>query len=176
MVDRAIEAHDALAQACAASVAVVGLSLGGVLGVHVATRREVTGFVALAPAFRPFVGRRIAVMAVEMIFRPRAVRDRYRWQREVQRGIRATELEILRVKAPLLVLHSTDDASVSVRGSRLLHDRASSAEKRLVLLDRQGHVLTRAPDLESVFGPVRRFLAETAVRQASGSSKTNVGS
>ncbi len=176
LVDRVLEAHDALAGESRTPVAVVGLSLGAVLGVCVASRRGVGAFVALAPAFRPFVGRRLAVIALEWIIRPRGARIRYRWQREAQRGIHAAEAEVPSVTAPLLVMHSRDDASVSVSGSRMLHGRASSKEKRLVLLDGQGHVLTRAPDREAVYGPVRRFLMETAGRQASGSSKTNAGS
>jgi carboxylesterase len=161
LVERALEAHDALAGENRDPVAVVGLSLGGVLGVRVAAHRGVAALVALAPAFRPFVGRRIAVIALEWIIRPRCARTRYRWQREAQRGIREAEAEIPVVTAPLLVLHSKDDTSVSVRGSRLLYERASSKEKRLVLLKGQGHVLTRAPDREAVYGPVRRFLMET---------------
>jgi carboxylesterase len=159
-VHRAIEAHDALRHETQSPIAVIGLSLGAVLGIHVSSRRDVAAFVALAPALQPFVGRRILGVALEAIVRPRSARIRTRWQREVLRGIRATIEAMPRVSAPLLVLHSRDDDSVSIRGARLLHDRAGSVEKRLILLEGQGHVLTRAPEPELVFAPIRSFLRE----------------
>jgi esterase/lipase len=176
LVETALESHDVLSRAIRAPVAVVGLSLGAVLGVRVAALRDVAGFVALAPAFRPFVGRRVFAVATGFVINPHAALIRLRWQREAQRGIRATELVIPLVKAPLLVVHSHDDDSVSVQGSRILYSQASSSERRLVLLNGQGHVLTQAPDSESVFGPVRDFLQRLGEPQASGSSKTNIGS
>lgn len=175
MANRAIEAFDVLTGA-RGPAAVVGLSLGAVISVRLAVRRDVVALVALAPALQPFVGRRVLGVMIEAILRPRLARINLRWQQAARRGIRATIPEIPRITAPLLVLHSHDDPSVSSRGARMLYERASSKEKQIVLLDDQGHVLTRAPDLESVFGPVRRFLAGAFARQASGISKTNEGS
>jgi len=160
LVGRALEAFDLLTAEAGVPPTLVGLSLGGVLGIRIATRRQPAAFVALAPALRPFVVRRAVSLAGEALVRPRAALVRYRWQREVWRGIQATEPEIPRVEAPLLVMHSRDDASVSRRGARLLHDGASSSSKRLHLVDRQGHVLSQAPEPEVVFGPIRAFLDE----------------
>jgi esterase/lipase len=122
------------------------------------------------------VGRRVVQVAIDAILRPHQARLNWRWQQAARRGIQGTLPRIAEVTAPLLVMHSNDDPSVSPRGSRLLHERAASKEKRLVMLEGQGHVLTRAPDLESVFGPVREFLREAFERQASGISNTNDGS
>ena len=162
LVERAGAAHQVILEAHGAGgeagVSVIGLSLGAVLGIRLAAEGGVARFVALAPALRPYVFRRVFSLVPRMIRAGRLAWIQYRWQREVWRGIRATELLIPRVTSPLLVLYSTDDNSVSIQGARLLHDRAASTRKKLVLVQGQGHVLTKAPQPETVFGPVRSFL------------------
>jgi carboxylesterase len=161
LVERALAAHHEIQKAGGgheSGVTVIGLSMGAVLGVLLAVEGGVARFVALAPALRPYVLRRVISLIPRWIQATRLARIQYRWQREVWRGIRATELLIPRVTSPLLVMHSTDDESVSVQGARLLHDRAGSTKKKLVLVEGQGHVLTKAPDPETVFAPIRSFL------------------
>jgi esterase/lipase len=160
LVERALAAHHEILKAGGreSGVRVIGLSMGAVLGIRLAVEGEVARFVALAPALRPHVLRRVISLIPRWIRAGRLARIQYRWQREVWRGIRATELLIPRVTSPLLVLHSTDDESVSIQGARLLHDRAASTRKKLVVVEGQGHVLTKAPDPETVFGPIRSFL------------------
>src|SRR5262245_6586890 len=139
LVERAREAHHAILSTSAAARSdappmVIGLSMGAVLGICLAAEGNVERFVALAPALRPYVLRRVVSLVPRMIQAARLARIQVRWQREVMRGIRATELLIPRVTSPLLVMHSTDDDSVSIQGARLLHDRAASMRKRLVIV------------------------------------------
>jgi alpha-beta hydrolase superfamily lysophospholipase len=121
--------------------------------------RPVRGFVALAPAFRPHTLRRIRELVVGALVAPARTLGSYRWQMDARRAIRETATRIPEVRCPLLVLHSCDDPTVSPRGGRELYERASSVEKRFVELQGQGHVLSCAPDLASVAGPIREFLA-----------------
>lgn len=158
LIDTCLEAFDVLA-AGGDGVPVVAQSLGAVLAVQVAIRRPVTGLVALAPALRPFVARRIWLLGVLAIVRPRLALATYRWQRRLLRGIRETRRAVPRLRCPLLVLQSRDDASVSGRGAAELHALAGSERKQLVLLDGQGHVLSRAPDREAlVYRPALELL------------------
>ena len=157
LAERALEAFDALA-ADGVPPAIVGQSVGAVLGIHVATRRAPSRFVALAPALRPFVWRRLGALAVGFVIRPRLAAMTLRWQMDVRRGIRSTASRLPGVGCPLLVLHSRDDTSVSAAGARQFLDGAGSPEKGIVWLDGQGHVLSTAPDRERVFAPVRAFL------------------
>jgi carboxylesterase len=158
MASRALEAFDAVAED-RMDVAVVGQSVGAVLGIHVAYDRPVGRLVALAPAFRPFVLRRLLALPLLALASPGAAASTWRWQRDVQRGIRATSRRVPSIRCPLLVLHSREDGSVSLRGAEELVERAGSADKRLVVLDGQGHVLSAAPDLRSVVAPMLEFLA-----------------
>ena len=159
LVERALAAHEiSSSMGDGQRGSVIGLSLGAILGIRVTVQRSVSRFVALAPALRPYVFRRALALVPRAIRAGRLAGVQYRWQKEVWRGIRATEEMIPRVTSPLLVVHSTDDPSVSWKGARLLHEDAASTEKRLVLVRGQGHVLTKAPEPETVFGPVRSFL------------------
>lgn len=168
LVARALEAFDAWADG-AGSVAIVGQSVGAVLGARVAMQRDPARLVALAPALRPFVLRRLGPLALALVLRPTLALASWRWQMDVRRGIRDTVPLLPRMRCPLLVIHSDDDPTVAARGAREFLDAAGSVEKRFVSLDGQGHVLSAAPDRERVFLPIREFLAgSTAAGDRSG--------
>jgi carboxylesterase len=144
-------------------VGVVAQSLGAVLAVHLAVGSPLRALVALAPALRPFVLRRIWLLGLLVLVRPRLAAATWRWQRELLRGIRETRELLDGVRCPLLVLHSRDDRSVSPRGGEELWRGAGSPEKRHTVLDGQGHVLSLAPARrELVFAPALSFLESAA--------------
>ncbi|HMB71303.1 MAG TPA: alpha/beta fold hydrolase, partial [bacterium] len=149
LVGTVLQAHDLLREDGPA-VAVVAQSLGAVLAVHLAVRHPVRALVALAPALRPFVLRRLWLLAVGLLVKPRLAAATWKWQTELLRGIRETRSLLADVRCPLLVLHSRDDASVSPRGGAELHAGVGSPVKRYVELDGQGHVLSIAPDKEKL--------------------------
>ncbi|MGQ0722226.1 MAG: alpha/beta hydrolase [Candidatus Eiseniibacteriota bacterium] len=166
LVGRSVEAFDVLAGA-GGGAAVVAQSLGAVLAVHVAACRRATRVAALAPAFRPYVLRRLWLLAALGAVRPPLAWATWRWQWELLRGIRQTRPLVAELRCPLLVLASRDDGSVSLRGARELHRHAATEMKRLALLDGQGHVLTTAPDRErAVYAPVLELLEGPATPAA----------
>lgn len=167
LVGRALDAYDAFA-AEGGAVSLLGQSVGAVLGAHVAVERRPERFVALAPALRPFILRRVGALVLGLVVRPRLAADTLRWQTDVRRGIRATVPRLGEVRCPLLVLHSRDDGSVAARGAQEFLDRAGSDRKRIVWLEGQGHVLSTAPERERVFGPVREFLSAPTAGDRSG--------
>jgi carboxylesterase len=176
LLDTVLQAHDLL-RGDGPPVAVVAQSLGAVLAVHLAVRHPVRALVALAPALRPFVWRRIGLLVVGLVVSPRLAVATWRWQTELLRGIRQTRALLGGVRCPLLVLHSRDDGSVSPRGGRELHRGAGSTVKRHVVLDGQGHVLSIAPDKEErVWEPAAEFLeAAPAEPAAEGGPATAAG-
>jgi len=160
LVARALEAYDALAGEEAPFL--VGQSMGAALGIRVAAERELAGFVALAPALRPYVVRRLLRLVPLLLTRPSAARTLVRWQSAVRRGMRDAAERAPEMRCPLLILHSDDDDSVDLRGAHELLARAGSASKRLEVLHGQGHVLSLAPDRRrEVFPRIRGFLDAT---------------
>jgi carboxylesterase len=162
LVERAFEAHDAMADG-GAPVILVGQSMGAALGIRVAAERDVLGFVALAPALRPYVLRRLLGLVPLALAHPFAARTLVRWQSAVRRGMRDAARVLPEVRCPLLILHSDDDDSVDIRGAHEMLTRAASRQKRLEILHGQGHVLSLAPDRHrEVFPRVRTFVASIA--------------
>ncbi len=158
MLARAHEAQRLLA-AEGGPVILVAQSLGAIVGIRLVAESDVAGFVALAPAVRPFVLRRLGRLAVQLFTDPELVRLTWTWQMRARKDIRRAIGRLGRVRCPLLVLHSRDDDSVHPRGAREFVDAAGSAEKRLEMLDGQGHVLSMAPDRHRVvFPPIRDFV------------------
>lgn len=161
LVAHALEAHDALASR-GEPLIVIGQSMGAALGIRVAAERDILGFVALAPALRPYVLRRLWRLVPALLTEPSAAVTQVRWQSEVRRGVRDAARRAHRVRCPLLILHSDDDDSVALRGAHELLARASSSTKRLEVLQGQGHVLSLAPDrYRDVFPRIRAFVAAT---------------
>ncbi|MBZ0269257.1 alpha/beta fold hydrolase [bacterium] len=156
---RAREAYDVLA-AAGEPVTIVAQSMGAALAIDVAVQRDPAGLLALAPALRPFVGRRLLRLVPMLLLHPRAARTLVRWQTEARRGMRAAAGHTGEIACPLLILHSDDDDSVDIRGAWEMLAQASSMEKRLEVLHGQGHVLSMAPDRHrDVFPRVRDFVA-----------------
>lgn len=157
--ERAVEAFDHLGGA-GQPVTLIAQSMGAALALEVGAVREPAGLLALAPALRPFVGRRLLRLVPLLLFRPRAARTLVRWQTEARRGMRAAAGRAAELRCPLLILHSDDDDSVDIRGAWELLAQASSAGKRLEVLHGQGHVLSMAPDRRrDVFPRARDFVA-----------------
>ncbi|MEZ5064551.1 MAG: alpha/beta fold hydrolase [bacterium] len=165
LVIRAREAYDVLA-ASGRSPLVVAQSLGAIVAVRLLADRPAAGLVALAPALRPRTARRAVGVLRTLLVSPRRAFGSYRWQTEARRAIRATPPRLAGLRCPLLVLVSTDDPTVSPAGARAFHDLAAAEDKQLVVLEGQGHVLSAAPDLETVAAPIREFRARVGASVA----------
>ncbi len=152
---------------------VVGLSLGGALALSIAARHHVEGVVTIsAPLFMS----RLVAWGVPLISQwmpgRNVVSNLAAWRGEVV-GYRTTpisslqtflevlenvRLELPRVSAPLLVLHSTGDKTVPLANARFIASHVASADKDVVIYDGGRHILTLPPTLNSVEADVLRFL------------------
>lgn len=139
--------------------AVIGQSLGGIVGIEMVRRSPHLDFVALAPVLRPRVGMRALGVVGILIWSPRQALASFRWQMKAKRALTAAREHLEEVRGRLLVVHSRDDATAAFAGGRELYERASSGDKKFVPLEDQGHVLSLAPRLELVRDPIVDFLA-----------------
>lgn len=189
-------ALDQLLVACE-RVAIVGLSMGGAVALHLAARRgdRLAGVVAIAPALRlrgtprdqmrlallALAGRHITVdarnayedslLAAQSTNYPhvpaRAVLSLARYGRIVERAI-------TRIQTPLLVVYAPHDRVVEPRAARLVFERASTppAEKLLVAFPGSGHEMLRDREAPAVVAAVLAFIS----RVAAGRERENRGS
>jgi acylglycerol lipase len=74
-------------------------------------------------------------------------------------GVDAVQPKLAAVRQPLLVLHGGADTLTPPAGSRLLYERAASAEKTLRLFDAARHDLLHEPEAEAVTQEIIAFVS-----------------
>jgi carboxylesterase len=158
LLARSLEAFDLLVEE-ARGPSIVAQSLGAVLAIRLAACRDVPKLVTLAPALRPRVASRAFWLVLLAPVRPDIAFATYRWQTDVRRGIEETRQFLANVTCPLLIFHSREDSSVSIRGAHELAEAAASKDKSLRVLDGQGHVLSKCENrVRAIFEPTLSFL------------------
>lgn len=146
-------------------VSVCGLSMGGLLGLHLALRKPVSGLVLLAPFLRPWgktfglpnrwlIGRvplpaMLAKKAPGPIQDLQAIEGHIAYHAMPARSMvsvvaagRAFEPLAEKVLCPTLLLHSVQDTTSDFIGSQRLIGTLGSQDKTLVAFNRSNHILT----------------------------------
>jgi len=142
-------------------VFIAGVSLGGLLALALASEepvdaavvvgtplrfsRSVTALVPLLAPFVPYAKKRGGSDIQEPGARGRhpsydvmplaSVRELMRLQRLVRR-------RLARVSAPILIAHGAHDRTASLSDARFIHANVGSVERRLLVLEASGHVVT----------------------------------
>jgi len=158
----------------------IGLSLGGLISLHLAANQRVEGVIALAPPiltpdwrvplarfiapFKPYTLKGLANLhdpvalaehADYTRFPTRAVAEMYALIRQVQR-------ELPRITVPLLLIHARHDEVVALDGADYIWRRVSSSQKERVVLERGGHIITEDYDKDTAFQHIAAFLSKHA--------------
>lgn len=156
-------------------VFVCGLSMGGLLALHLALERPVAGLVLVAPFLMPsgttfglpnrwLVGRvplppMLAKGVGGPIVDPAGLAGHIAYHAmprdsmvSVVRAGRKLARSLHRILAPTLIFHSIHDRTSAFVGTRMLMKRLGSPDKTLITYDRGNHVLTLdypRPELEA---------------------------
>jgi carboxylesterase len=162
-------------------VYVLGLSMGGVLALELATRRAVAGLVVIAAPLhlRPLVRHAVPLLArfvtslpkTPAILDPEARRVHPGYDRmplaavrellELQREVSA---KLDRVTAPLQLLYSKSDPTVPVSNADWIRERVAPSPREVHLFERSAHVLPVDYDRAEVAHRTVEFL--TALERA----------
>ena len=163
--DAVVDAYDRLAARCA-QVAVVGQSMGGLLALHLATRRRpaaiaslaaplwlggLSGLVARATTRWPLAGRvhRLPKRGGSDVREPSMRRGTPTYPTIPVRALgqflafmRLVDDELPAVTAPLLIMHAVQDHTAPVGSAARLARRVATLDQRVVRLPDSYHVLT----------------------------------
>jgi carboxylesterase len=172
------QAYQELATA-GSPIVVIGESMGAALALHVAANFPVSGVVALAPALRLSLWRKVAVHTLSSIIRWQTkrkgpdVRDKslvHQLQsydsfptasvKELLKTMRHVRDELHRVTAPLLIMHGKHDQTMSKTNVEVLCREVGSKEIKTVFLENSSHILTLDYDHKEVFETVLSFIEE----------------
>jgi carboxylesterase len=166
-------------------VIVCGLSLGSLLAAHLAAVRpeRVLGLVMLANAAWLAAPSSWALAAVDRfgvrdfslpkvtsdIADPEARRTHLTYPAQpvraavsVQRAGAIVREELPRVRCPVLIAHGARDRVCPVSNARRVFELLGSADKRLVILPRSRHIITRDLERQLLGSELRSFIAELA--------------
>lgn len=183
--DMLADAQAALAdlRASAERVAVVGLSVGGVLALDLAVAHpaDVESLVLLAPALRyvnqlsrvaGLVARLVRTMPLDTAnaFADPALAARAgnytefptRTFATIQRAGRQAEARLPQVRAPLLAVGARSDRVVQPRCAQLVYERAGAQDKQIAWFERSGHELLLDCEADAVLARVGQFLRARA--------------
>ncbi len=169
----ALEAFDALKETTP-RVYVVGLSMGGLLALHLAENRDPAGTVLVAPALKLRERMAILVPIVKFFkrYRERRVEPQYspftyekiplesvhellKLSKEVRAGVD-------KISSPVLIMQSKRDPTVDPDGARELFSRLGVRVKELMWFNSQSHVLITEenPEVDRVLEAIYNFLAK----------------
>jgi carboxylesterase len=169
------EGESALAELESRSSAVicVGLSMGGALAVHMATRHHdrLRGLVVINPYVHD---PRLAAAAVGRLFMKsikgvvndikKPGQDEVGYDRiptrvlpSLNQLLKSAESDLPRISLPLLVFSSPEDHTVKPANARLFAERAGSKDKELVRLANSYHVATLDNDAPAMFDRILAF-------------------
>lgn len=166
-VDTVDAGYQELAAHCK-QVFVVGLSMGGVLSLHLAAHRPVAGVAAFAAFLRPADWRHPIVDLIKymMAFDPKGTIDimdekaRGEWAgydchptwgaSEMMKLCRHLADDLPEIRCPVLLMHGRHDKTIDFGQMAMLASKVSSSDVRQIPLANSGHVLTVDADRETV--------------------------
>jgi carboxylesterase len=156
----------------------LGLSLGGLIGLHLAEQHLVDGVCAMAPAVFP-PDRRMAVarfLAPFMRYSRKDLADLHdpialaehadyelfptRAVAELNALMRHTRRHLARIDVPLLLIFARRDRVVSLDTLEYIWPRVASADKQQIILEHGGHIVTEDYDKETAFAAIEQFLQQ----------------
>ena len=166
-----------LLKGCVDKVFIIGLSMGGILSLVFASKNPVTGVVAMSTPYTlpddprlPFL--QLLANLITKIEKgpadwhnPDAAKDHVEYPYIPSKGI--IQLRDLlgqmrdglpQVKAPVLLIHSKQDASVAPHNAEQILDALGSQDKKLFWVENSGHVIPREPDRLIAFQTVHEFI------------------
>ena len=156
----------------------LGLSLGGLISLHLAEQHLVDGVCAIAPAVFP-PDRRMAMARLLTPFMPYTPKDLADLQdpialaehadyelfptravAELNALMRHARRHLRQIDVPLLLIFARHDRVVSLDTLDYIWPRVASADKQQVILERGGHIVTEDYDKEIAFAAIEQFLRQ----------------
>ncbi|MHB1406530.1 MAG: alpha/beta hydrolase [Desulfitobacteriaceae bacterium] len=160
-----------LREVCARVIA-VGLSMGGLLALNLASRGFVNGVISMnapmilqdwrvkfAHLYQPFK---------KYVDKPSERElERFVYERvpvaaltSLNRGIRQTRQELKAIRSPVLLMQSITDETVQPQSVELIASEIArgSRKPRIIYWEKSGHILTLGPEREQIAAEVARFI------------------
>ncbi len=170
-----------LLSGCTDRIFVMGLSMGGILSLLFAARFPVAGVVAMSTPYEPPRDPRLNYIRLLKYLVPRVNKGLPDWHNpEAARDhveypyfpttVIGQLIDLLaqmrqglpRVTAPVLLINSREDQTVTPDQQELIYAHLGSQVKQCMFVEDSGHVITREPQRQLVFQAAADFIKRTA--------------
>jgi carboxylesterase len=162
-------------------IIVIGQSMGGTLALHLAAHYQLEGVVAIAPGlffkekktmFLPIVSKffryRNKINGPDIHDEQERIKQKpYSYEKTPLKAAYQLKLmfehvmdDLPEIKAPTLLIHSTQDHVIDYKSSEYIYDKISSEQKKLLTLNESYHVLTLDLEKDLVLTEIKKFIAE----------------
>ncbi len=161
-------------------VVVMGLSMGGTLSLLLAAEAEVAAVVTMcAPVYLNWV---LHLAPIASLFKryhrildlktiDPAIKDaRPVYDRvpicsaiELLKLVRSAKATLPLINIPALIIHSSLDETVPPGNGHFIHKRLGSSQKKLLTVNRSGHVVTRGVDKDEIYKAVHQFVSDLTI-------------
>ena len=159
-------------------ISVVGLSMGGLLSLKLATEYPVHRLAVLStPIF--LANRKVPLLPLYRLFRRFVPKKRRTYDVDPNYNagydqtplsslaslldlIESVKTDLPRVTCPTLLIQSRREHTVRPESATYIHNRLGATEKQLIWLEKSGHVVTLDIERETVFRQVSDFLSHNA--------------
>lgn len=164
-----------IVKAICSRVIVIGLSMGGLLALKLGTEYQVDKIISLsAPIF--IADKRLDLLPVYRIFKNYVPKKRKKYgdvapKYTVSYGftplkslsslldlIKHVDALLPAVMMPLLIIQGRHDHTVQARSAEYIYDKVGSEEKKLIWLEKSGHIVTIDIERERVFQYIADFI------------------
>ena len=159
-------------------IIVIGLSMGGLLALELAFNHPVHKVVSLSTPiyiadkrlpWLPFVAlfkkfvpkRRRTIAGVDPSYSVGYKQTPLRSVKSLLNLIRHVSERLTQVTQPLLIIQSRAEKTVMPASAQFIYDHTRTNYKKLVWLEKTGHIITLDSERETVFAEIDQFLLET---------------
>lgn len=157
----------------------IGLSMGGALALHLAANETIMGLVLLStPIYIKNWRTHFApLLSLVYDYKEKPISSE-QWKKELEQGqfsyrktpskaflslkelIKQVKRELSLIECPTLIVQSKNDGTVHHKSANYIFQELNSGEKKLMFLEKSGHVITLGQEREQVFQAVEEFLQQ----------------
>lgn len=162
----------------------IGLSMGGVLALHLSAHHPLTGIIAISTPYSLGNDPRLPYIRYLHFFQPKLLKGPPDWHnpeaaadhvdypyyptraiaelRDLLVEMRAT---LPQIQAPVLLVHSRQDGGVPPHNAEQIYAQLKVPDKTLLWVENSGHVIPREPDRQQVFDATETFIQRLTASQ-----------
>jgi len=171
--EEAVKGLEKLQQKCK-RIFVCGLSFGGTIALSIAANHNINGAVVMAASTRS-IHKWVFILPLISKFKKykkktdfnktslqRFTYDCYPLKAvvEAEKFLKSLNKNLAKITAPLLLIYSRKDRTVSIDHSNLIMEKTGSHNKKLILLENSHHIITMGQDKERVNGEILEFIQQ----------------